>query len=308
MKGLDLSFEFYTRYGLPMLTEQFFDCIEDIAVGLVGHGSECYGYDDVISTDHDFEPSFCIWLTEEDEKKFGFKLMRAYSKLPKEFNGIKCNSKSLLGSNYRGVMTIDEFYKSYTGRSGAPETWQDWLYTPSHYFAEATNGRIFADPKGEFTRIREKILLGMPNDVKLKKIASYAFGMAQSGQYNYSRCVKHSEYGAARLALNQFATDCANLVFVLEGKYAPYYKWLFRSMKELPRYAFLSYKLEHLLSMPTDSVGQIADKIEEISYDVIKALKEQDLSSVNGDYLEPHAFSANERIKDGQIRNLPIML
>ena len=93
MGGLELSRSFYYEYGKPMLENEFGQYIDRIAVGLVGHGSECFGYDDEISTDHDFEPGFCIWLTDEDEREFGFKLFRAYSKLPTEYKGIKCEKK-----------------------------------------------------------------------------------------------------------------------------------------------------------------------------------------------------------------------
>ena len=65
MKGLDLARAFYEEYGLPMLEEQFSDVLDKIAIGLTGSGSECYGYDDEISQDHDFEPGFCIFLPEE---------------------------------------------------------------------------------------------------------------------------------------------------------------------------------------------------------------------------------------------------
>ena len=77
MKGIEISRAFYEQYGREMIESEFAQYKERIAVGLVGHGSECFGFDDEISRDHDFEPSFCIWLTEEDEREFGFKLFRA---------------------------------------------------------------------------------------------------------------------------------------------------------------------------------------------------------------------------------------
>ena len=173
MKGIELSRAFYLEFGKPMIESEFAEYADRIAIGLVGHGSECFGFDDEISRDHDFEPSFCIWLTDEDEREFGFKLFRAYQKLPKSFCGYELRESSL-GGDGKGIMTISDFYRRYTGRSGAPESELDWLYTPSHYLAEATNGEIFCDPLGEFTKIRNEIKNGMPEDVRRKKIASCA--------------------------------------------------------------------------------------------------------------------------------------
>ena len=207
MRGLDISRSFYEEFGKPMIERDFAEFADRIAVGLVGHGSECFGYDDELSRDHDFSPGFCIWLTEEDEREFGFKLFRAYSKLPQEYMGIKLVEKSLAGNGFKGVSVISDFYRRYTGREGAPESLSDWLYIPSHYLAEATNGEVFCDPLGEFSRIRQQIKCGMPEDVRLKKIASCALHMAQTGQYNYSRCIAHGESGAARLALSEFVRN-----------------------------------------------------------------------------------------------------
>ena len=47
MKGLELSRRFYLECGEPMLREQFGDILDLLAVGLVGSGSECFGYDDI---------------------------------------------------------------------------------------------------------------------------------------------------------------------------------------------------------------------------------------------------------------------
>lgn len=306
MKGIELSKAYFEEYGKPMLEKDFPEYLDRIAVGLVGHGSECFGFDDDISLDHDFEPGFCLWLTEEDEQAFGFRLFRAYSKLPKEFMGVKCLDRSAMGSKEKGVHTISEFYSAYTGRRGAPECWQDWLYTPSHYFAEATNGEVFCDPLGEFTRIRDIIKNGMPEDVRLKKIASCALRMSQSGQYNYKRCIAHGEIGAARFALNEFATNAAELVFLLDHRHAPYYKWIFRAMRELPKLNFLADKIEDLVTIPSDETLKIELLIEEISSVFIEEFKNQGITEATCGFLESHAYSINDQITNSEIRNLHV--
>ena len=65
MKGLELSRKFYETYGAPMLHEKFPELEDKLAIGLVGDGSECFGYDDDISRDHDFEPGFCIFVPDD---------------------------------------------------------------------------------------------------------------------------------------------------------------------------------------------------------------------------------------------------
>lgn len=306
MRGIELSKAYFEEYGKPMLEKDFGEHLDRIAVGLVGHGSECFGFDDEISLDHDFEPGFCIWLTDEDEQSFGFRLFRTYSKLPREFMGVKCLDRSAMGAKEKGVRTISEFYRAYTGRSGAPECWQDWLYTPSHYFSEATNGEVFCDPLGEFSRIREIIKNGMPEDVRLKKIASCALRMAQSGQYNYKRCIAHGELGAARLALGEFAKNAAELAFLLERRHAPYYKWIFRAMRELNALGYLANKIEELITLPSDETLRIELLIEEISAVFIGCFKKQGITEATCGFLESHAYSINDGIKDSEIRNLHI--
>lgn len=88
MNGLEISKRFYLEYGEKAIAENFPEYKDRIAVGLVGEGSECLGYDDDISRDHDFDAGFCLWITGEDEKEIGFKLERLYANLPKEFMGL----------------------------------------------------------------------------------------------------------------------------------------------------------------------------------------------------------------------------
>ena len=58
MKGIEISKAYFEEYGRPMLEKDFSDILPYLCVGMVGSGSDCYGFDDEISRDHDFEPGF----------------------------------------------------------------------------------------------------------------------------------------------------------------------------------------------------------------------------------------------------------
>lgn len=308
MKGLEEARKFYEEAGAEMISRNFGDFENRIAVGLVGHGSECFGFDDQTSRDHDFETGFCIWLTKDDEEKIGFRLMRAYDKLVKSVNGERADRA--VENGFQGVFVTGDFYRRYTGCDGAPKTWQDWLYTNSAYFAEATNGEVFRDDLGEFTKIRNEILHGMPEDVRAKKIGSCSLKAAQSGQYNYARCLAHGEEGAAMLALFEFVTNAIELAFLLNRKHCPYYKWALRSMDGLDKFAELKQPLEYLLTADNDKAGQSVKKaiVEDISLALANEINAQFDLGVKGGFLEPYAYAIQKRIKNSDIRNLHIVL
>ena len=308
MKGLEEARKFYEEAGAEMISRNFGDFENRIAVGLVGDGSECFGFDDQTSRDHDFETGFCIWLTKDDEEKIGFRLMRAYDKLVKSVNGERADR--VVENGFQGVFVTGDFYRRYTGCDGAPKTWQDWLYTNSAYFAEATNGEVFRDDLGEFTKIRNEILHGMPEDVRAKKIGSCSLKAAQSGQYNYARCLAHGEEGAAMLALFEFVTNAIELAFLLNRKHCPYYKWALRSMDGLDKFAELKQPLEYLLTADNDKAGQSVKKaiVEDISLALANEINAQFDLGVKGGFLEPYAYAIQKRIKNSDIRNLHIVL
>lgn len=233
MKGLELSEKYYDVYGKPMIKTCFPEIAEQTAVGLVGYGSECLGFDDEISTDHDYGPSFCIWLPREVYIKYRDDMQAAYDALPKEFMGCAARVEEEQGKGRVGVLCLEDFYLEILGRDSVPETAAEWFAVPEVALATATNGAVFADPCGKFTEIREGLLAYYPREVWLKKLAESLARAAQAGQYNYARAMKRGERIAAEIALTEFVKEAMQIVYLLNKKYAPFYKWMHRGMKEL---------------------------------------------------------------------------
>ena len=203
MKGLELARRFWDELLRHAMEEQCPELLPLTAAGLCGEGSDCLGYDDEISRDHAFAAGCMLWLPETEAEKHGFRLSTVYDRLPREFKGFAAEHRSRQGDGRYGVKTIEGFFRPLTGTDGAPKTPRQWLAIPSCYLAAATAGEVFFDGQGEFTCRRERIRTGMPEDVRLKKIAAKAALMAQSGQYNFSRCRRHGEEGADRLGTSR---------------------------------------------------------------------------------------------------------
>ena len=310
MNGLELFRAFYEQYGAPLLHEQFPETEQLVAVGLIGSGSECLGFDDEVSQDHDFEPGFCLLLPDEAavDRRTAFLLERAYAKLPKAFMGFRRSALAPVGGARHGVLRTADFFQEKVGAPDGILTVDQWLKLPQQSLLEATGGEIYRDDLGEVTAIRAA-LSRMPEDVRKKRLAGQLLLMAQAGQYNYLRCLKHGEPAAAQLAVNEFVKSCMEAVFLLNRAYAPYYKWSFRALRRLDKLSLTAETLEYLLTTGND--GDLAqskyDMIESTAADIIDELQNQGLTrAICGD-LEKHAYSVNDGIEDGDVRNLHIL-
>lgn len=309
MQGLELARRYYEEFGRAMIDEHFPDYEGRIAVGLAGSGSDCLGFDDDVSADHDSGAGFCLWLTDDDYENIGFRLAREYSKLPAEFMGVPKGRANSYGSSHFGVKSISGFYTPFTGRVGAPETNAEWLYTPEFSLAAAVSGEVFRDDLGEFTAVRERIKNGMPEDVRLKKIAARVIAAAQSGQYNYPRCLAHGETGAAVLAAAEFVRNTASLIYLINRRYAPFYKWLLRGMRGLEQLSHLEHELSFILTEgnSTEQTRAKSEAIEGVCAELAEYFRACGLTSSRADFLEPYAYEIQNNIKDPELRNMHIM-
>lgn len=330
MKGLELSKSFYNEYGEQMLLSTFPNLMDKIAVGLIGAGSECFSYDDSVSTDHDFDPGFIIFISDEIDDDTKFTLERAYAKLPRVYKGYERAIMSPVGGNRRGVKRVSEFLKEKTGISDGKLSVYDWLHLDEEYLAELTNGEIWRDDGRIISNIRLK-LSTFPEDIKLKKIAGSILLMAQSGQYNYERCISHNELGAAKLALYEFVNATIHTTFLLNEVYMPFYKWKFRALRDLswPRNFKMKSELNYIDGIEDDSVievplekmlisllnlsdekmfsSSVSRDIDLIAKAFIERLKNDNLTDRDDIFLERHAYEINNRIKDINIRNMNIL-
>ena len=317
--GIQLAKSYWQTYGKPLLDQPKFTKYKNrIAAGLVGHGSECYGFDDEISRDHDFGPGFCMWLTDEDYAKIGDDLQAAYDSLPQEYAGFGSReetprAKSCEGSKRVGVFSISEFFENITGFATAPS--QDephlWLSLSEPTLAAATNGQIFADPLGEFSKTRQSFKL-MPDDVRISLISRRLGMMAQAGQYNVPRMLARKDGAAAWLSINEFVRATASIVFLLNNPisagYLPYYKWQFAALRKLSarmasRLSGVANQLESLMRLSSaacfggigfgegtkgssEAESKINEIIQNVCNEVVQELKYQGLSDCNETFLE----------------------
>lgn len=309
MKGLELCKKYYLECGKPALESACPELLDRLALGLVGEGSECLGFDDELSHDHDFEPAFCLWLTREDYAKHGFALERLYAKLPKEFEGFSRQPLSPVGGNRHGVLVIEDFYQKFLGSPALPTSLEHWLYLPPASLATVTSGEVFFDGLGTFSEIRSALLLGYPQDVRLKKLAAHAVMLSQTGPYNYGRCVKRGEEGAAQLCCLEFVRHAISTVYLLNNQYEPFYKWVYRKMRKLPLLSSLEAPLISLSTLGNSPLEAKAktESIEEICTLFVEEFKRMELSEAQTNDIETHARTIQNKIEDPSLRNMHIM-
>ena len=383
VSGLKLARAFWTQMGKPMIAAKYPQYAGRIAAGLVGHGSECYGFDDAYSQDHDFGPRFCLWLTDEDYAAIGEQLEADYEALPRKFSvdaqgrvTFEAHARSdasgafpsagadstvipdaanaptpgtatddaataesgaassdvaeamttpidaplfpvtprAQGANRRdGVFRIGDFFESITGYRTAPAQTapHEWLMLQESTLAAATNGEVFADPTGLFSKTRQGFK-NMPDDVRLALISKRLGMIAQAGQYNLPRSLKRGDGAAAWLSIHEFVQATASLVFLVNVPmvvgYMPYYKWQFAALRKLSGSMFallpnVGEQLETVMRLSSTAcyggagfgeggkgaapaIEKINDVVEQIAADIVRELKREHLTTSGETFLE----------------------
>lgn len=297
-KGMDICREYYQEIVRPMLQTKFSDYVGQIAVGLVGEGSDCFGFDDEISRDHDWGPDCCLWLTDELYEQIGEELIKDYDALPKEFKGYH-RTGSEQGKGRRGVLRISDFYQRILGTSDLVQL--DYGSVPDYALACACNGEVFVDELGEFSRIRRKLQEGYPQNVLYLRIAQAAATFSQNGQYNYQRMMERGEKMSADGMLFEAIRQAQILWHYIRGTYPVHDKWLTASTGKLPggeellRYL---HKVYQLINTDESGVGRTVVVMEQLGDFLARELYAQGFISDIDSYLDHHT---DELVKKSSI-------
>jgi hypothetical protein len=200
VNGIDLARRFYHRDVAPGLTGV------PHAAALLGAGSEVLGFDDEVSTDHDFGPRVQIFLPGDPA---------AVPPAP----GVH-------------VDTVAGFFTARLGVDpGAGMTVADWLLTPTQVLASLTRGAVFHDPYGELRRYR-RALAWYPDDVWRYALAAGWLKVGQEEAFLGRTAATGDDLGS-RIIAARLARELIRLTFLVERTWAPYTKWLGRAFAGL---------------------------------------------------------------------------
>lgn len=257
-----------------------------ICIALAGKGSECLGFDDEISSDHDNQTRCLLLLDDSDFEMYFSQVSDLIHKhISEEVT----------------IQKITDFYSFYTSFPYGPITIEDYRNIPEEYLCSATNGKVFIDNLGKFTSIRNRMLRYYPQDFIYKKLSYHLNNIAQSGQYNYPRLLKRRDIVAMNFALNEFVKHYINVVHILNKKYTPFYKWSFRNLENLD---ILGNYTISSLNLLFDSNDIEKEKIiNDMCIRLVQELNSRNITKSKIDFLTYQADEITQKISDINLRN-----
>ncbi|HEX5494486.1 MAG TPA: DUF4037 domain-containing protein [Mycobacteriales bacterium] len=205
------------------------------SAALLGDGSEVLGFDDAVSTDHDFGPRLQVFVSTEAD---AVRAEAALEGLPDSFDGFPVVFRDTDRFGGRAhhqveVTTAPEFFTARLGTDPAAGMQVvDWLTTPTQRLATLTAGEVFHDPDGSLTT-RRAALTWYPDDVWRYALAAAWLRVSQEGAFVGRTGGLGDELGSLLLTA-RVARDLIRIAFLVERRWAPYHKWLGTAFTRLP--------------------------------------------------------------------------
>lgn len=297
--GLDLCEDYFHLEVEPILARRFPGL--KYTAGRLASGSEVLGFDDERSMDHHWGPRVDLFLSENDLehrlKEVGGVLAE---ELPLEFDGFPTRFSShddgqpvmdVSGSKQEHGVKLSSLSLAVTSSFGLDPrnrmTPFDWLVLPQQRLLAWTEGRVFHDPEGELSSLRE-LLSWYPKDVWRYLLASQWFHIGEKEPLMGRANEVGDEIGTMILASN-LAEDLVGLALLQERRYKPYKKWLGSSFRRTSDYCLIGPMIQRLLAPASfeDREKGISDALEAL------AVKQNDLGLCSP--LEPKVRAFHSR-------------
>ncbi|MBX9244493.1 DUF4037 domain-containing protein [Actinotalea ferrariae] len=280
-RGLDLAERFYHRAVLPVL--EAWRPLPHTAC-LVGAGSEVLGYDDELSTDHDWGPRLQLLLHPDDHAAHADALVRVLAeRLPPQLDGwsvhfappddddggTRVRSPHLEGpvAHRVEVLTPASLVERLLGRraaglaAGRTLTTAEWLAAPQQQLLALTAGRVLRDDVG-LGRVRDA-LAWYPDDV-WRYLMAAAWSQVGEDEHLAPRAGHAGDDLGSRLVTARLVRTLMQLAFLQERRYAPYAKWFGTAFGRLAAAAEVGPHLRAALEAPgwTERNAQVAAAAE----------------------------------------------
>ncbi len=245
-RGLALALRFFDQVVEPLVR-----AVPGLryAAALVGDGSEVLGYDDSVSTDHDWGPRVLLFLDEADYPSHAAAILdRLEAGLPDRFEewpvrfedqdrvtGLDIRA-GLGGSDSHGVEV--HTLAGWVGRQlGADVAHRDplpaeWRALDEQKLLSVTAGQVFRDDPGELGALRRRLSF-FPRDLRLERMADI-WSAAASEMPFVGRAGDVGDDLGSRLLAARLADRAMRLCFLIDGRYAPYSKWFGTAWAKLP--------------------------------------------------------------------------
>lgn len=225
------------------------------AAALVGPGSEVLGFDDVLSTDHDWGARVTVVLPDSvDVDGVSAGLFRTLAVIPAGQPEDSHPEHVVIG-DYRGATarlrftTTNGVLRSVLGIDPTRAmTTSDWLSIPQQRLLELTAGPIWHDDVG-FSSARHRFEW-YPDDLWRYLLAACWRRIEQEEHLMGRAGHAGDELGSALIAA-RIARDVVRLCLLMDRHYAPYAKWLGTAFGRLGMEALVGPSLRKAIASPT---------------------------------------------------------
>ena len=242
--GMQLSGHFYNEAVQPLLAANFPDL--PYSAARLEWGSDVLGFDTPMSMDHGWGPKLTLFLNEADAEKLHGPLDDLFANhLPFEIRGIPTHFGEPLSDGGRierrenypihhmvTITTPRQFFLDTLGvdvtLSMTPAV---WLTAPQQRLRTVRSGQIYHDGLGTLTDLRRRFHW-YPEDLWRYLLANQWQRIDQESPFLGRTGIVGDELGS-RLLAGRLITDLMNLAFLIERRYAPYWKWFGSAFQQL---------------------------------------------------------------------------